>query len=274
MAGSSSKGERFGREKAVCVNASDVIFPAAVIIGTTVAAIAAHSIVRRRVGYERLAHHNDVTGYVFSAVGVIYAVVLGFVVVIVWQKYDGTVQNTQSEVAGIADVYRTVGGFPDPQRSHIRGEVKRYITWVVHDEWPAIQTGHNPSKISPLLEHVGGDITYFEPKTPGQIDVHQAALAELQRAFDTRRLRIEQTSNSVPPILWFTLIVGAVATLSFSFFFGMENRGAQILMTGILAALIAMMFVVIYEFSSPLDGIMRVPVDGWAQLLARLPNIR
>lgn len=256
------------------MNAWDVVFPTAVIIGTTVAAIAAHTIIRRRVGYERLAHHNDVTGYVFSAVGVIYAVVLGFVVVVVWQKYDGTAQNTQSEVAGVADLYRTVGGFPDPVRSRIRGELKRYVTWVVAVEWPAIQAGHNPSKISPLLERVGGEITHFEPKTPGQIDVHEEALADMQRTFDTRRLRIEQTSNSVPAILWFALIVGAVATLSFSFFFGMENRAAQTLMTGILAVLIAMMFVVIYEFSSPLDGIMRVPVDGWTQLLARLPNIR
>lgn len=256
------------------MNPWDVAFPAAVIIGTTIAAIAAHAIVRKRVGYERLSRHNDVTGYVFSAVGVIYAVVLGFVVVIVWQKYDGTVQNTQNEVAAVADMYRIVGGCPEPQRTHIRGEIKQYITWVVNTEWPAIQAGHNPSRMSPLLEHVGGDITHFEPQTPGQSDVHQAALAIMHQMFDTRRLRIEEPVDSVPPILWFALIVGAVATLSLSFLFGMENRTAQVLMTGILAVLIAIMFVVIYEFSSPLDGIMRVPVDSWAQLLVRLPNVR
>ena len=46
-----------------------------------------HALLQRRLRSEVLRRHNDVAGYIFSAVGVLYAVVLGFVVVVVWQKY-------------------------------------------------------------------------------------------------------------------------------------------------------------------------------------------
>ena len=71
-----------------------------------------HAVLQRRFTAELLRRHNDVAGYLFSAVGVLYAVVLGFVVVVVWQKYDETVANVENEVDAAADVYHVVDGFP------------------------------------------------------------------------------------------------------------------------------------------------------------------
>ena len=44
----------------------------------------------------------------FSAVGVLYAVVLGFVVVVVWQEYDATVSNVENEVDATGNLYHVV----------------------------------------------------------------------------------------------------------------------------------------------------------------------
>ena len=76
-----------------------------------------------------LRRHNDVAGYLFSAVGVLYAVVLGFVVVVVWQKYDGAVSNVENEVDAVGNLYHVVDAFPAPApRSRIRGGLRATST--------------------------------------------------------------------------------------------------------------------------------------------------
>jgi hypothetical protein len=44
-------------------------------------------------------------------------------------------------------------------------------------------------------------------------------------------------------------------------------------MTGVLAVVIGLLFVVIYEFDSPFSGAVGVPLDGWNVLHQRLTQI-
>jgi hypothetical protein len=44
-------------------------------------------ILRRRVGLERLATNNEIAGFKFATVGVIYAVLLAFAVIVVCEKF-------------------------------------------------------------------------------------------------------------------------------------------------------------------------------------------
>jgi hypothetical protein len=37
---------------------------------------------------EVLERHNEVAGFIYAVIGVLYAVVLGFTAVIVWERYD------------------------------------------------------------------------------------------------------------------------------------------------------------------------------------------
>jgi hypothetical protein len=69
------------------------------------------------------------------------------------------------------------------------------------------------------------------------------------------------------------LIAGAIAVLVFAFLFGVENRGAQLVMTAILAGLIGILFIVIEEFDRPFGGSVHISSDGWRILLQHLPNV-
>ena len=77
-------------------------------------------------------------GYLFSAVGVLYAVLLGFVVVVVWEKYDATIANVQDEVDAAGDLYHVVDGFPETLRTRIRTDLTKYAQTVIRVEWPAM----------------------------------------------------------------------------------------------------------------------------------------
>ena len=79
-------------------------------------ALAGPVIVRRFVSLERLRGNNEVAGYKFATVGVLYAVLLAFVVVVVWEKFSQAENEVASEAGAAATLYRLwdgVGGSRD-----------------------------------------------------------------------------------------------------------------------------------------------------------------
>ena len=244
-----------------------------IVLAVIVVAVVLHAIFQYRFKPDVLRRHNDVAGFLFSAVGVIYAVVLGFVVVVVWEKYDATVANVESEVAAVSDLYRIVSAYPEPLRSEIRDGLSRYIDQMIQAEWPLMAQDVNVNPDVLILERAAHQVDTFVPTTPAQSNAQQAATDQIVRLFDSRRERLIHAAPSVPGVLWFALVLGALSMLAFAFLFGSENRLAQLVMTAILAGLIAVLFVVIDEFDGPFSGSVSISDDGWVALQQHLNQI-
>jgi Protein of unknown function (DUF4239) len=234
-----------------------------------------HALIQRRLRSDMLRRHNDVAGFLFSAVGVLYAVVLGFVVVVVWQKYDNAVSNVENEVDAVGNLYHVVDAFPAHFRDEIRAGLRAYSKTVATTEWQAMDHDQPVSELgSQQVERVSYLVDTFSPTNFKEFAAQQAAIANEQRLFDARRARLIEAVPAVPSVLWFALIAGALAMVIFCFIFGVENKPAQLMMTGILVGLIGILFVVIEEFSTPFSGSVRVSNDGWLYLQQRLPYIQ
>jgi hypothetical protein len=253
----------------------DLVAELAIVAVVVAMSVALHAFLQRRLRSELLRRHNDVAGYLFSAVGVLYAVVLGFVVVVVWQKYDGAVANVENEVDATGNLYHVVDAYPPALRSRIRNGLVAYADVVTRIEWPAMARDQGvPELGATRLEDVSYAIDTFAPSNFRQFGAQQAALADEQRLFDARRARIVATVPAVPAVLWFALVAGALAMVAFCYIFGVENRPAQLMMTAILVGLIGILFVVIEEFSTPFSGSVRISSDGWTYLQQRMPLIQ
>ncbi len=60
-----------------------------ILVGVpTLLAVGAQVLLRRRLGLERLRSNNEVAGFKFAAVGVLYAVLLAFAVIVVWERFQ------------------------------------------------------------------------------------------------------------------------------------------------------------------------------------------
>ena len=71
-------------------------------------------IVRRFISHHKLRTHHDVADPILGAIAAIYAVLIAFVVVTVWQGFDKSNANVQQEANCLADVYRDSEAFaPD-----------------------------------------------------------------------------------------------------------------------------------------------------------------
>jgi len=229
--------------------------------------IGLHLLVPRLVPFARRVHPNDGAGVLFSMSGVIYAGVLGFVVIVVWEKYDTALANAQVEEGAASDLYRIAAGFPDPTRSEIRIQIKDLARIMVDQEWPAMRQGRNSPAAYLAGEHVAYSIEHIEPHGAAQSNLQAAALTSLQKYLDARRQRLAENEGAVLPILWLTLILGGMATLGFTYFFGTENQRMQLTMTGVIAALIATMFVLVGEFDYPFAGSVSIDPTMWTNFI-------
>jgi len=81
--------------------------------------------------------------------------------------------------------------------------------------------------------------------------VDESFMTIVRSLLDARRARLNQNGQGIPDALWDGLFLGAILTIGFTYLFGVENFRIQLMMTGLLAALIGVMFSMIVALNYP-----------------------
>ena len=236
----------------------------AVTLAAVLVACALHAIVQRIVKHETLAPHNEVAGVVLTVIGTLYAVILGFVVVVVWQGFTTASDVVASEANALANVYRLARGVSEPAGSTIRRNISDYAQAVLTKEWPRmVSTGESDRQTGAIAREIANEVVALKPTTSAQTNLHAAMLAALGQFLDDRRSRLTYLEPRIPGILWGVLIFGGVVLLAITFLIGLENRLVQLIMTGALAAMIAISLVTIFDLQLPLEGANHLNPTAW-----------
>jgi hypothetical protein len=80
----------------------------------------------------------------------------------------------------------------------------------------------------------------FRPATETEKLLYPQMLQEGTQFWQNRNSRIGIAEKGVPAVEWLVLIVGAVTTVFFTYFFGMEDLRLQVVMTAMIGMLIAL----------------------------------
>jgi hypothetical protein len=224
-------------------------------------------IVRRYVVLERLSTNNDVAGSKFQTLGTIYAVLLAFTVVIVWEKFHDAEAAVIQEAGAVAGLYRLSNGLDPVARGRFQGELERYLRVVIDDDWPAMARGGASRDASRALSAIYDAALTSEFSNSKGETILAEMLNQLDQMTQARRTRLSHASGIVPGLVWLVLFVGAILTIVFTFFFGTENLGAQVLMNSILALVISMSLLVVLALGHPYAGDVRVTPEALGLVL-------
>jgi hypothetical protein len=93
---------------------------------------------RRRFGVEALKLNNEVAGFIYGVIGVLYAVLLGFTAIIVWERFDNAQAGVNEEANALTDLYRNAQAFSDDVRRELETDLRAYATLVAEKEWAAM----------------------------------------------------------------------------------------------------------------------------------------
>ena len=237
---------------------------AIIVLGlTTAIAVLAPLYVRRRVGFEKLVVNNEVAGFKYATLGVIYAVLLAFAVITVWEDYRDAEQHADDEAGAWTTLYRLSANLPEPAaRGAVQEALRGYATAVVAEEWPAMVRGKESAVASAAVSDLYGSFMAVGGTTPKEMALLAEALDQLALLTGSRRERLDKARGALPPILGLVLIVGAVLTVGFTLFFGARNVVAQAAMTGILCFMIMLVLFAVLMLNHPFTGEIRVSPES------------
>jgi hypothetical protein len=228
------------------------------LIVLTAISMAGPILIRRRVAFQKLRTNNEVAGFKFATIGVLYAVLLAFVVIIVWERFHDAEKALTEEAGAAASIYRLSGGLSEEGGQALRTRLTAYLESVLDDDWPAMSQGHSSARTNQLLNGLYADMVRYRPSDLHDSDLQSGLFHSLDQLTQSRRSRLVMAEGTVPSAIWFVLFLGAVLTIAFTFFFGTENVASQSMMTGVLAALIFSAILVIVAIDQPFTGSVQV----------------
>lgn len=243
------------------------------VLGTVIVAISivfsilGLLLVRRFISHQKLKLHNDVAGFMFATLGVIYAVLLAFTVIIVWESFDEAQTNVEMEANYLVDLYTDSLAFPEPLRQELYSKFNDYAQLMIDEEWEMLGMGKTSPKVYEVVKDIWKLYSGYLPKTETEKIFLQESVEKLNKFAELRRLRYLESKTGVNPLLWFVLITGGVITVAFTFFFGTENFNAQMGMTILLAVTIALILFTILEFDYPFTGTVSVSPDAFKEII-------
>jgi hypothetical protein len=248
-----------------------------VVGGICLVALAGLEVVQRLVPAASRQRHNDVAGFIYAALGVIYAVLLALVVIAVWEKYQAASETVEQEANATAEVFWLAHRLPEPEGSHIQELARSYAEEVSHKEWPLMEQGQTPLMTSQegtpagwtLIDEIRANLQEFQPRSPADEQLYAEGLDQVQRLADARRMRLVAAEEGIPGVLWAVLIFGGIAAVGFTYLFGLESTWAHRLMVLTLAAVIGLVLFTIGALEHPFSGGARIGTGAFDLILER-----
>ena len=234
------------------------------------AACAGLIVVHNRFSRLNFGDHNPVAGPMLGIVGGIFAVMLAFVTITVWQEYDGSQQRLAVESSAADDIWRAAAGLPKPEIQPLRDQIVDYAQTLVQEEWPAMQHGRSSARAEQHLETLFAYAAQVRPANAGEANTQFTILQAISRLHDARRHRLLDNVSGVSTFQWTVLLIGAIAVFAYCYLMGIGNLGAHAIMIGALAVVVASMFVLIFELDYPFRGDLAISPAPWIDFLEQV----
>jgi hypothetical protein len=244
-----------------------------VVIGVCLAALAGLELVQRLVPSETRQQHNEVAGFLYAVVGVVYAVLLALLVIAVWEQYEKALETVESEADTVADIAWLASRLPETERYQLQEDARSYAQEVVDQEWPLMEQGIEGERGTPeawnLMDDMRATLQEFEPSTAAEQNLHAEGLDQIDRLGDDRRIRFVAAEEGIPGVLWAVLVFGAVVVVGFTYLFGLRNSWAHRLMVMSLTAVIVLVLFTIGVLEHPFSGGASLEPEAFELILER-----
>lgn len=257
---------------------TEFLYGALIIGGLTLLSISCVIVSRRLLHGNVREGHNDVCVPAFLNAGVLYAVLLGFMVVAVWESYDAAKATVSDENSVIIPLYRAASNLPEPSDGIIRNMVREYIHAVIEDEWPLQASEGKASleaneKMGRLFRTLGTSAVLSpEVKQNYPLTVN-VLMTQVQNLSSIRNKRAIQASESIPFVVWIVISVGALVVILLNSVIYMERGLPHLITAGLLGGLMGLLLYACFLLSHPFSGGLAISAEQFEATLRALTSI-
>jgi hypothetical protein len=230
------------------------------VAASVAASIAGLILVRALAPVATLRASNNEVGNYLQTLGTIYAVLLAFVVFVVWNQYNQTRELIEREANEVLDLFRAAKGFANDMRRPVQHQLRAYVEEILRHEWRAMACGEE------IHDHTVGHLdrlwdllVRFEPVSECHCALYQKMLDCYNDLSDVRSSRILASRTRIPLALRILLYTGAVMTVASTYLFAVDSFAIHALIAGALAGAISHVIYLIGDLDQCFAGDWQVP---------------
>lgn len=224
----------------------------ATVAGFTLAAATAACILPRLISDRVLHIDNDVKSAIFATVGVLYAVLLGFVAVGVWDRFEQAEQRTFEEASQLQELYRDSYTFPDGAR--LRFALRRYTNAVISYDWKQMDAGRDCPLTRLRIEAIDASVRMLRVRVPDQEGVYADMLDALHGMLSDRDARVAMFATGLNPVVSTVLWIGAFLAVGFSCLLGCSHSPVRVTVIGGFGAMLGLVLYLTLILDYPFRG--------------------
>jgi hypothetical protein len=202
-------------------------------------------------------------------IGLLFSVLLAFVIASVLTDYDRARSDTQQEANAIGAVYGFARGIPAPAQSIWKRDSRHYATLVIEQDWPLMQHQRSSEAAWTALTILRNDVFAFKAADAREQNLQNKAIDKVQDIYDARRTRIELVNAGVPDFVGDSLLGGAVLVALFPLLTKPHLTARLLIAVGIQAVVIPGALYLVSVLNHPFSGAYRVEPSAFEILLGR-----
>jgi hypothetical protein len=223
---------------------------------------------RELLPHSVLEQSSGPVGDYLQTLGTVYAVLLAFVVFVVWSQFNDARGYVEREANELVDLYRCARGLPAGSRHLVQKRLADYVEGVLAREWAAMACGdaREFEELSQLLDHLWDDLHTCEPETECEKAIHADMLSRFNDLSDARTNRLTAALLKIPLAMKFLLYTGAVVLVGSMYLFGVERLWIHAVLTGALAGALSHVLYLIHDLDNCFAGDWQVPLSAFLRV--------
>jgi NADH:ubiquinone oxidoreductase subunit 6 (subunit J) len=231
-----------------------------IVLGVSIVAVLLLFAVRASVTQAELAGSSDAVGNYLQTVGGIYAVLLAFIVYVVWGQFNDARTYVEREATALVDLHRTASGLPKETRIEIQDALSLYVDQVIDLEWIAMSKRDEDTleRVGAHLDHVWVAIHACRPVNECQHAVYSEVLSRYNDLSDMRTNRLSTSRARIPFMMKALLYLGAVIVVGSIFIMAVDKLWIHATITAALAAAVAHILFLINDLDNAFAGHLQV----------------
>ena len=224
-------------------------------------------IIRKKIPHELLIENHAVGGFLYNAVCVIYAVLIAFVVFVIWGNLGETNSKIEREANNLLNLYYDASVYPDSIKTEIQSTIRNYVKRVTNEEWQSLADGNQDSAAVRQFIKLNRIFMTINSNMVPNIEVLSQAMKNIHELREFRRHRILSSRTNMPDILWLVMILSSLILIAFTFFFSTKNIWHQYVMTAFLVFVSVLVLYLIYVLDHPFIGQDAIKPDAFQPLI-------
>jgi hypothetical protein len=246
-----------------------------IVIALLTAAVAGGglALVRRTIPRDLLAQHSELAGNLYQGIGVIYGVILAFVVIAAWEEYGKAQAVVVDEATTVLNLARLASGWPAADRAPVKTALSGYVREAIQVEWPAMAHGDlGPASDTRTLNQVWQALNQAEDVAAINDSSYQAAFAEVSALSDARSQRLLLAAAGLPLGMRVVLSIGTIVMIAFTYLFAAQSGRLHGVMVVFFAGLVGLLFLLQYQLQRPYHGVDAVPPTALETVLPQIES--